>query len=74
MWKTVQAPPTVEDLLTVKHDEAIHFLEMCGLNIKASQSFTVAITNIPYIKKSVVDSRAQFTCAGRKLPALNWDD
>lgn len=50
-------------------DVAADYLAQCGLVINTSKSFTIALRNIPHVKKSVVDSKITFTCFGRRLPA-----
>ncbi|KAK2577953.1 hypothetical protein KPH14_000752 [Odynerus spinipes] len=55
-------------------DLASTYLAKCGLNINATKSFTIAIRNVPHVKKTVVDCGTTFTCSGQKLPALRRPD
>lgn len=55
-------------------DIASEYLTDCGLRINSTKSFTVAIRNVPHVKKSVIDGKAQFLCLGNKLPALRRED
>ena len=50
---------------------AADFLAQYGLVINATKSFTVAIRNVPHLKKSIVDNKAIFTCLGQALPAIS---
>lgn len=50
------------------------FLAECGLAINTGKSFTVAIRNVPHMKKSVVDSNIKFRCDGRDLPSMRRED
>lgn len=53
---------------------ASEFLAKCGLYINATKSFTVALKNVPHMKRSVVDRKQKFTCLGRQLPSLSRED
>ena len=64
---------TPQGLQTVL-DEAASYLAKCGLAINTGKSFTVAIRSVPHMKKSVVDGRTRFMCAGQELPALKRED
>ncbi|CAL7932921.1 unnamed protein product [Xylocopa violacea] len=55
-------------------DLTTDYLAQCGLVINTGKSFTVAIRNVPHIKKSVVDSKVRFQCAGALLPAMRRED
>ncbi|CAL7932839.1 unnamed protein product [Xylocopa violacea] len=55
-------------------DLTTEYLAQCGLAINTGKSFTVAIRNVPHIKKSVVDSKVRFRCAGALLPAMRRED
>ncbi|CAL7932962.1 unnamed protein product [Xylocopa violacea] len=55
-------------------DLTTDYLAQCGLAINTGKSFTVAIRNVPHIKKSVVDSKVRFRCAGALLPAMRRED
>lgn len=55
-------------------DIAADYLSSCGLQINAAKSFTVAIRNVPHMKRSVVDGKTKFTCLARQLPALQRED
>lgn len=50
--------------LQIMIDAARDFLAKCGLNINVTKSFTVALRNVPHMKKSVVDRKTRFTCCG----------
>ncbi|KAK2574760.1 hypothetical protein KPH14_012982, partial [Odynerus spinipes] len=53
---------------------AADYLTNCGLRINTSKSFTVAIKNVPHIKKSIVDHSERFKCLNHELPALKRSD
>ncbi|CAK9834365.1 Retrovirus-related Pol polyprotein from type-2 retrotransposable element R2DM [Anthophora retusa] len=53
---------------------ATDYLSQCGLRINTSKSFTVAIKNVPHLKKSVIDGKEAFRCQGHKLPSLRRED
>ncbi|CAL7932763.1 unnamed protein product, partial [Xylocopa violacea] len=55
-------------------DLTTDYLAQCGLAINTGKSFTVAIRNVPHLKKSVVDSKVRFRCAGALLPAMRRED
>lgn len=55
-------------------DIAAGYLGECGLNINAAKSFTVAIRNLPHVKKVIVDRGVRFHCGTRELPALRRQD
>ncbi|CAL7932985.1 unnamed protein product, partial [Xylocopa violacea] len=55
-------------------DLAADYLAQCGLRINAAKSFTVAIKNIPHVKKTIVDGKQKFRCAGQELPSLKRED
>ncbi|CAL7932961.1 unnamed protein product [Xylocopa violacea] len=65
---------TTPNGLQLTVDIASEFLAQCGLFINASKSFTVALRNVPHVKKSVVDGKTQFKCRGHKLPSLRRED
>ncbi|MDD9339760.1 MAG: hypothetical protein PV362_08935, partial [Providencia heimbachae] len=48
-----------------------------SLAINHSKSFTVSITNVPHVKKSIVNKSVTFQCGGKKLESLcrtsNWN-
>ncbi|CAK9796164.1 Retrovirus-related Pol polyprotein from type-2 retrotransposable element R2DM [Anthophora quadrimaculata] len=53
-------------------DTTADFLAQCGLVISATKSFTVAIRNVPHMKRSVVDGNAQFHGAVMVHTAGEW--
>ncbi|CAL7932999.1 unnamed protein product [Xylocopa violacea] len=55
-------------------DLTTDYLAQCGLAINTGKSFTVAIRNVPHIKKSVVDNKGSFRCSGALLPAMRRED
>ncbi|CAL7940835.1 unnamed protein product [Xylocopa violacea] len=55
-------------------DEASIYLSKCGLMLNTGKSFTVAIRNVPHMKKSVVDHKTRFTCLGKDLPVIKRED
>lgn len=55
-------------------DKCAEFLQHCGLMINVNKSFTVAVRNVPHVKKTVVDSAIRFQCLGRAMPALRRQD
>ena len=55
-------------------DKATGYLAQCGLVINTGKSFTVAIRNVPHVKKSVVDHKTKFTCCGNVLPSMQRED
>lgn len=55
-------------------DTTIDFLAQCGLTINTQKSFTVAVRNVPHLKKTVIDGRTKFNCRGFTLPALRRED
>lgn len=55
-------------------DKAADYLSGCGLTINSGKTFTVAIRNVPHLKKSVVDRATTFRCQGITLPAVGRED
>lgn len=65
---------TTPEGLQIMLDTAGAYLTQCGLKINATKSFSVAVKNVPHLKKSVIDGKTKFTCLDRPLPSLKRED
>lgn len=63
-------PEGLQLILNTAHD----YLSKCGLHINTNKSFSVALKNVPHVKKSVVDNTIRFSIEGRHLPAMRRTD
>lgn len=48
--------------LQILLDKTVDFLESCDLRTNNGKSFTIAIKNVPHIKKSIIDANTHFKC------------
>lgn len=55
-------------------DLATNYLSSCGLQINAGKSFTVALRNLPRVKKTIIDGSITFKCRDHVLPSLRRED
>ena len=55
-------------------NSAATYLATCGLSVNSGKCMTVAMKTVPKQKKSVIDAKTIFRCAGRALKALSRDD